>query len=1025
MNNRRRSFRRCILLLTIVAGLLTTTGAASAAGTITTAEPLPLSTSTPAQLIGKPVAPQYWKLELGLAERIRLDVNQPLSQAVTINIFRPGVTDATIATAKPVYTGTAVSTTTPKRGAFFADTPGTWIVQATSTVPTAFSMTATRLNAPTPNPRTGAFTTVLNAPGLVVGTLYSATTYDAEQPDLVSPRIATIAADQGDRVKVALAVTNRRGLRVDVFEPGTTDASIATDEPIASVEVPTNDTVVTLAFTAEISGDYVIHATSTAPAGAKVKPSTFTVQVGDVAPSDLQPPCADDITNIGRTRVKGCLESGPGGSYLAKNPVTISGVILDPLDGSTMVINPKDLTVTSKGKFAAVIWGFRLPADNYFEFAGTQELNLLDPDKNSDGSIRDVNADGADQRGLAWSDLQDGRSDVNGPSVGGLPLTGKIVITWGLDNGGQATVTANANIPGWDTTGNLRFAVSNDNGLDYARVAFGSSGTTGIAFNAQLSYQIEQVGGLAIDVWSAGFSANVGSVAPPAMLAGGEGAIEIRDGVLSYVRVGVRTQIPIGSTGIFVSRIGMSLRWSPYLTITGFGSVTAGPVVAGASVIEVSGEGGYAAGGACPGSAVNGERWFFDGNATIATWFTVGSFGLCYQGVDSPFISAYTDAGFSAAGVVEGRASLKGYIEGTEAMMLEGNAKLKVFGVTADGTVVLSDYGFAACGSTIIRPFGVANKISVGWEKPWGAQGSGSFACPDFSPYRTAGQARNIRAADGWPIAVPANAGQVNIIAIGADGQVPAVELVDAAGTVIARSTSTTENTVGNALFIPQASTGEMIIAAPLDKAGTYRVRAQAGSTIASVKTSLPLPEVGIKANVKMSGRTGILTYSLDDLAGRSVEFWAIGDAAAHSIGSTSAVSGTIRFREYDSLGGRHRIRAVVTSNGSPSPARTVATFDLPRPKSPTVPGVVTSKRAGKALVLRWTRSRYATAYRVRIVDTDGRRINTVVNGPAYRLRVSSDCRLLVEVTAIGSGNLRSTPRRAVVIAKHRSVGHR
>ena len=145
----------------------------------------------------------------------------------------------------------------------------------------------------------------------------------------------------------------------------------------------------------------------------------------------------------------------------------------------------------------------------------------------------------------------------------------------------------------------------------------------------------------------------------------------------------------------------------------------------------------------------------------------------------------------------------------------------------------------------------------------------------------------------------------------------PAVELVDAAGTVIARSTSTTENTVGNALFIPQASTGEMIIAAPLDKAGTYRVRAQADSTIASVKTSLPLPEVGIKANVKMRGRTGVLTYSLDDLAGRSVEFWAIGDAAAHSIGSTSAVSGTIRFRESDSLGGRHRIRS--TSHG-PSP---------------------------------------------------------------------------------------------------------
>jgi len=994
-------------------------GSASAADTIATAQPLAVGATASIQLVrdGAGMSPQFRTLELGLSERIRLDVNQPLAQAVTVEVFRPGTTEASMSTTKPAFTVTAVSTLSPKQGAFYADAAGVWIVRASAAAPTTFTMIATQLQAPTANPITKVQRTVLNAGRLLPQKLYTVTTYDPRAEGLVSQRIARVAANQADRVKIALQITNRSGLRVDVYEPGTTDAAIDTAKPLATITPPTNDAATVLTFTAPITGEYVVRGTSIGPNDkTAAKPTTFTVQLIDAAPPDLQRPCADEVTNIGRTRVKGCLEAGPGGTYIAREPVTMSGVILEPVGDSTMVINPRTLEVTSTGTFSPVIWNIRLPAGRYFEFSGTRELNLLDPGKNQDGTDRDPTKSGdeqtGDQRGLSWEDLRDGRSDIDGPEVGGLPLTGRIALSWGLDNGGQATVTANANIPGWNATGALRFSVSNDNGLEAATVEFGSEDTNGLTFTARLAYATEIADGLAVDVWRAGFKADVGTTTPPAQLIGGEGALEIRDGALSYVRVGVATAIPIGTTGIVVTRLGASLRFRPHFAITGFGTVAAGPEVGGVSAIEIAGEGGFSGGGSCPGSSAVGDRWFFDGSASIADWFTVGNFGLCYQGVERPFIHAYTDAGFSAAGIVEGRASLVGYLDGTRAMMMEGDARMAVYGVAVTGTVVLSDYGFAACGTGMIKVFGLARRLELGFARPWEGPITGGFACPDFSPFRTVFQARSTRAEDGLAFSVPADAGQVNVIAVGADGQVPAVELVDASGRVIASSTSTTGTTIRNAVFVPQPEAGEMLIVAPIDRAGTYRVRAQAGSTVTRIRTSLPLPEVGIDASVTARGAARVLTYALDDLAGRTVEFWDVGNGTARRIGIATRSTGTISFTGTRTLGGRHVIKAMVRTNGVPSPERIVARYTTTPLKAPAAPGRISAKRAGKTVVIRWGKAARATSYRLRLVDTDGRRIDTVVRGTAYRLRASTGDTLLVEVRALGYGELVSTATR-------------
>lgn len=994
--NASRGGRIVIAFVATLGTLLVGTGVSSASDTIAGAQTLPFGQTQNVELIGNPVKPKYWKVDLGISERIRIDVSQPQSPTVTVRIFRPGVTDVTVETTKPAYSGTASQTITPKQSTFYADTPGSWIIQASSFVPTTFTLTATQLQVPTENPVTRVYSKILNAPGFILGKTYTATTFDPSTENLVSPRFARVLAAEGDRVTLAFLSTNRRGLRVDVFKPGTTDADVDTTAPIATVNLPTDGSGTTLNFTAPVTGEYLLRTTTTASTDTPIRPTTFTAQLVDIAPPDIRPPCAEEITNIGRTRVKGCLDAGPNGTYITTKPITISGVVLEPVNGSEIVINPETLEVTSRGLFEALVWNIRLPADNYFELSGTQELNLLDK--------------GAP--GLQVQDLTDGRSDINGPEVGGLPLTGKIKLAWGLDNGGQAAITANANIPGWRTTGTLAFAVSNDNGLDYARVGFGSDGTAGLTFDALLEYREETVKDLKVDVWGASFAASVGTTIPPATLAGGEGSLEIRNGVLSYVRVGVETSIPIGNTGMFMTRAGLGLRWSPYFAITGFGSVAAGPPINGISAIEVSGEGGYAGGGSCPGSTAEGGRWFFDGSASIAQWFTVGNFGLCYQGVERPFVSAYANAGFSGAGVLEGRASLRGYLDGRRAFLIEGNANLKILGVSADGTIVISDQGLAACGAAKIKVFGVTKRLAIGWEKKWSKPGEGGFYCPEFAPYRTIPVTRSSGVGSTWPVVVPSGVGQVNVDVQGVDGKVPAVEILNPKGRVIARSASKTFRSVDNVLFVPRPGTGEMLIAAPLPKAGTYRIRAQEGSAIETIRTSLPRPDVRIDATVRMKGSYGTLDYELGYLAGRTVEFWEVGNGVGRRIGLTTEPSGTIRFKDPKSLGTKHRIEAVVIDDGKPSPRRTVATFTAPKLRAPEPPTGLRASRDGSTVALRWTSSKRAISYQVRLIDTQGGRINSIVREPEFSFSAPRGDRYLVQVNSLGYGELRSKPIR-------------
>ena len=999
-----------------VVALLGIAGSASAASTVATATTLPYDTPTSVTLIGNPVAPEYWTLNLGLGQRVRLDIDAKLSPTVTISVYRPGVTDATVATAKAAYTYTAAQTATPVQQAFYADAAGTWLIRATSTTAVPFSLSATQLQPPSQVGSTVFSTTIAKAPGLIALTTNSGTTYDPLVTSLVSPRFMRVTTKNGDRAKLQVTGTNLVPLKIDVFSPGTTDAIVATATPFASATTLADGAVTNFNFTTPAGGDYIVRISSIAPdAKTPAQPGTFTVRLADVAPPDMQTPCATDRTNIGRVTIEGCVEPAGAGFYKATGVISFSGINVEPINGAKLSINAKTLEITSKGKFNATVWTIPVAyMQSSVDLGGLKhEFNLLNATAPGTKTSTYTTADGSVDWTQVGKDAFSGTSNIAGPQVGGLPLTGKFTIQFMPDNGGQVDVEANVKIPGWSSTGTLAFATSLDKPIVRASVAFGVENTGGLTFNANLGYSEEVVNNLRQSVWKAGFKLDMGTSVPPAKIGGAEGALEIRDGQLVYVRGAVSTNIAIGSTGIFVTKLGASLRWKPYFQITGIAAVAVGPKVAGVSAAEIAGEGGFATGGRCPLSQVDANRWFFDGQATIASWFTVANFGVCAQLADSPFVTAYLRGGFSAIGLVEGNANLTGYIDGTRAWMVEGDANLKILGgLKVNGNLVLSDYGVAACGKARALTF----TLQVGVERRWtDGTTSATWTCPDFQPYRTVAAPRSARVAGEFPISVPAETQQVNVEVVGANGQVPAVDIVDPSGKVLASSQSLTEITQTSAIFVPRPETGELWISAPTPSAGTYIIRAQAGSTIERIRTSLPEPKAVITAKATPQGRKVRVDYSIQNLDGRMVQFWELGDGLARRIGVTRKSSGSITFVHGVADNARHRITAVVYNHGQALPSETVATFRTPKPKTPGTPVGLRAVHRGGKVTVSWKPVKGALGYRVGMVDTDGHVIQKTITGTSFSYRPSAHGDGYVLVNALGYGTFKSRAARAVV----------
>ena len=932
----------CLLAATVLIGAVPAAGAATLDGVPEVTPGAPVTIELPAG------GTRYLRLPLGLAERVAITTTGGAEAQVTTKVFRPAYAadDALAAVANTESSGD------PARATMTADVSGSWVVRVDTDSATTATLLVETLAA-SPGPGSGA-PLIDYAPGVVRGATVYGTTYSSRG---LTPRYWTADVKQGDRITVTLSSTNGQPVSLEAFRPGMTDDRVAAAKPARTWTTTTSESE---SLVASLTGSWVVRASSTASA-----PATFAIRI-DTTPIP-EPACRSEITDIGLVRVKGCIEKR-GDRYAFDETVSFSTFQFVPLNGATVFVDPKTLEVTSPGKFD-VIWESMqiLSATDDFQFEGEHTFSVPD-----DTVFK------------------------------GLPVTGSLRVAWSARNGGQAEVTGTVALAALGVTGTLEVLASNDRGLQRARIAVAAKGVAGVVdLDGEFGYREEETAdGRVIDVWKFEASAAVGVA--PAALTGGRGGLTIRDGKLTSFVIGVNTAVPLGSTGIVLSYAGLNLSLSPHIEVEGRADLT----LAGIPAAKIEGRLGYSAVGSCQGSMYEGDRWYAEGTAVFLGAVKFGRLGLCYQGVERPFVTLYGDTKLDIPNVLTGKVRLAGYIDGARAVTAEGEASLVIYGFRADGYVVVSDHGIAACASTTLSWFGAKRDVAFGGEYAWdGSGGKAGFRCPDFAPYRTA-MVRTRQGAASWPVQIRSGMTEFTAHVQGANGIVPAVDVVGPDGTVVARSTSTTAPTKVNGLFLPDPATGGMLIAIPVARTGTYTVVARDGSAIEKVEFAVPRPKVVVKGAVASSGDGSTLTYSTNGLDGRSVEFWELGGQIARRLATTSAARGTIRFVPSPGLARARSVSAIVVDDdGTAQPAQAVTTFRGPLVGAPSVPQGIALRRAGSRVRVDWTRGTSVRAWRVVARLSDGTRISRVVRQPRLAIAVPRGVGVTVRVTASGYAN--------------------
>ena len=929
--------------------VVTLAGAASSASAATVGSATELVPGAAVQIEIPAGGTQYFRLPLGLAERVAISTTSGADEQVTTRVFRPAyAADNALASV-----ANTVSTGNPARATVTADVSGSWVVRIDADRQATVTLLVETL-AESPGPGSGA-PVIDYAPGIVRGATMHGTTYS---PRGLTPRYWTADAKQGERITMTVSSTNGEPVTLEAFKPGMTDERVESATPARTWTTTSTETE---QITASLTGSWVLRASSS----DATEPATFSIRI-ETTPMP-EPACRSEITDIGIVRVKGCIEKR-GNMYAFDETVSFSTFQFIPLNGATVVVDPKTLEVTSSGKFD-VIWESMkiLYATDNFQFDGEHTFSVP-----SDTVFK------------------------------GLPVTGSLRVAWSAQNGGQADVTGTVVLNALGVTGTLEVLASNDRGLQRARIAVAAKGIAGVVdLSGEFGYRSEQTtDGREIDVWKFEASAAIG--VPPAALTGGTGGLTIRDGKLTSFVIGVNTAVPLGSTGIVLSYAGLNLSLSPHIAVEGRADLT----LAGLPGAKIEGRLGYSAVGRCQGYMYEGDRWYAEGTAVLLGAVKLGRLGLCYQGVERPFVVLHADTKLDIPNLLTGTVRLAGYVDGARAVTAEGAASLVIYGFRADGYVVVSDHGVAACVSTTISWFGAKRDVSFGGEYAWdGSAGSVAFRCPDFTPYRTA-IAHTRQGTTGWPVRIGSGMTEFTAHIQGANGVVPAVDVIGPNGKVVAQSTSTTNPTEVNGLFLPDPATGRLLVAIPVGEAGTYTIVARDGSAIANVDFAVQRPDVAIRGAVAPRGDRSTLTYSIDGLDGRSVEFWELGGQVARRLATTKATRGTIRFAPSTGLARARTISAIVVDgNGTALPAQTVTTFRGPLVGSPSVPRNIALRRSSGRVRIDWVGGASVSEWRVLARLSDGTRIARVVRRPRLAIAVPRGVGVTVRITASGYAN--------------------
>jgi hypothetical protein len=307
---------------------------------------------------------------------------------------------------------------------------------------------------------------------------------------------------------------------------------------------------------------------------------------------------------------------------------------------------------------------------------------------------------------------------------------------------------------------------------------------------------------------------------------------------------------------------------------------------------------------------------------------------------------------------------------------LDGDGEVSAFGQSAGGHGVLSDAGVGACAHVSVLFF----SGDIGFKHFW--NGETDFNGCDFGGLRTVGAGQAVEAAAGHSVTLPAGRAGEEFAAVGANGP-PAVTLTGPKGEQLSTPTVPDRTTItqsGLALAVSSSNTTYFIVTRPA--AGSWTLTPEPGAA-APVRYEIanPLAPLGLVAHVYDRGHARVLSWRFDPQPGVSVHFIQRG-GTEQTIASTSRGSGRIPFAVAAGPGGRRKIVAVVSVDGVPRQTLTVATFRLPKPRSPRIASARYRLRLG-VLGVSWARVRHASYYEIEIGLAGGRSYRYRVTGRA------------------------------------------
>ncbi len=280
-------------------------------------------------------------------------------------------------------------------------------------------------------------------------------------------------------------------------------------------------------------------------------------------------------------------------------------------------------------------------------------------------------------------------------------------------------------------------------------------------------------------------------------------------------------------------------------------------------------------------------------------------------------------------------------------------------------------------------------------------------------PAAAADRARAHAAAGATSFRVPANATSA-AIEVGGDTGAPAVVLTAPDGKQIVPATQFGGGATAVALGDGSAHVTHVGLDHPA--AGQWTVAQQPGTSVAitSVKYATGGPPPTASATLTGRGSHRVLHYHAKLPPNVTITFAEQTGRLFHVLGQASGASGTIPFTPALGAAGRRSIVAMVDNDGLPLSRKVVATYVAPAPPHPQRPGRVQVRSTARAFAVSFTPPAGAVRTLIRILATDGRRLQEVVSLRTRRLSVpviGFRDGLKVTVSGIGADG-RSGPSR-------------